>query len=204
MLRLTLLSSLIERKRTMPAATSMPTRASLRSIAIGVLMALGFSGAALAAPEVGGTYYTQYNLWTEKGKVNTTNYSRGELVPFNSKAKLVSLGEKKFVIESDGRSLQIVNKPKHTQRGASQIADELLKPNKVSLSGVNNDLRSDMRNGILRLGMTKAQTIATRGYPPRHKTPSTEANRWIYWSSRFVQLTLVFENGRLSQGRGLY
>lgn len=178
------------------------------ALTFALLLVAGLSGGiattAQAAPEVGGTYYTQYNFWAEKEKSATTNYSRGELIPFNTKVELVSIDEKKFVISADGRQLQLVNKPKYTLRGTSEIASELLKPQQVSLAGVGKDRESDMRNGILRLGMSKEQTVITRGYPPRHQTPSLEANRWTYWSSRFVKLTLVFENGKLSQGRGLY
>lgn len=178
------------------------------SLAFSLMLSMGlvggFAASSQAAPEIGATYYTQYNFWTEKEKTATTNYARGELIPFNTKAELVSMDEKKFVISVNGRQLQIVNKKKFTQRGSRDIAAELLKEQPVSLAGVSKDLQTDMRNGILRLGMSKAQTIVTRGYPPRHKTPSLESNRWIYWSSRFVQLTLVFENGKLSQGRGLY
>ncbi|MEM1143291.1 MAG: hypothetical protein AAGI88_11970 [Pseudomonadota bacterium] len=172
--------------------------------AAGVVLLTAFAAQMANAAQVGATYYTQYNFWTEKGKVSTTNYSRGELIPFNTPAKLVSIDKKKFIIDVKGQQIQIINKPKFTQRSPDEIADLLLKSSQVSLSGVSSDHQADMRNGILRLGMTKDQAIVTRGYPPRHKTPSTEANRWIYWSSRFVQRTIVFANGRVSEGRGLY
>jgi hypothetical protein len=51
--------------------------------------------------------------------------------------------------------------------------------------------------------MTKEQVLMTRGYPPRHRTPSLEGNRWVYWSSRVVQLTVVFDGDVLIEGRGL-
>ena len=56
----------------------------------------------------------------------------------------------------------------------------------------------------LRKGMTREIAIMARGYPPAHETSSLESDRWVYWSSRFVKLTVVFSNGRLSDGRGLY
>ncbi|MFK7829749.1 MAG: hypothetical protein AB8B57_08235 [Congregibacter sp.] len=183
---------------------SRKTRSAIFTLLLATGLVGGFATTSQAAPEVGGTYYTQYNFWAEKEKSATTNYSRGELIPFNTQVELVSMDKKKFVISANGRQLQIINKPKYTMRSSPEVAAEMLKKQQVNLAGVGKDRQSDMRNGILRLGMTKEQTIITRGYPPRHKTPSTEANRWIYWASRFVQLTLVFENGKLSQGRGLY
>ena len=159
---------------------------------------------AKITPKVGGVYYTQYNFWIEREKSNATNYSRGELMPFNTKVKLAALNSKKIVLEVDGRRITIVNVPKHTQRGTDKLAAELLTNRKLNLSGISKSRREDMRNGILRLGMNKEQVLITRGYPPKHRTPSTKSNRWTYWSSRFVQRALVFEKGRLARGRGLY
>jgi hypothetical protein len=60
-----------------------------------------------------------------------------------------------------------------------------------------------IKNGVLKLGMTKEQVLMARGYPPGHKTPSVEADAWTYWSSRFINATLVFNQGVLVYGRGL-
>ncbi|MGH1439871.1 MAG: hypothetical protein ACRBBR_07175 [Cellvibrionaceae bacterium] len=155
-------------------------------------------------PQEGQTYYTRYNFMFEKGRHVTTNYWRGELVPFNTKVTLVSLGGKKMVLDMDGVQITFVNVQKFTKRGIEKIASELLSPRKISLKGVSGELRDDMEAGIMRLGMTKEQVLMTRGYPPRHKTPSTKANTWRYWSSKFIQRSLVFQKGKLARGRGLY
>ncbi|MGH1542216.1 MAG: hypothetical protein ACRBHB_17440 [Arenicella sp.] len=174
------------------------------------LMVLGLSTAAQAAiqpkmitPVEGNQYYTRYNFMVEKGRHVTTNYWRGELFPVNTKVTLVTLGKKTIVLEVDGRTIKIVNAKKHTQRGTDKIAAELLSDRKIPLKRLSAQRRDDITSGILRLGMTKEQVLMTRGYPPRHKTPSTKGSRWVYWSSRFVQRSLVFENGKLSRGRGI-
>lgn len=159
---------------------------------------------AQITPEVGSSYYTRYNFWVEKEKSPTTNYSRGELIPFNTKVTLEAVSKKKIVLNADGRKITLVNIRKHTQRDSAEIASELLSPKKISLSGISKSRQADMESGVLRLGMSKDQTIMTRGYPPRHKTPSIKANHWVYWTSRFVQRTVVFEQGKLARGRGLY
>jgi len=68
-------------------------------------------------PQEGQTYYTRYNFKFEKGRHVTTNYWRGELVPFNTKVTLVSLGGKKMVLDMDGVEVTFVNAQKFTQRG---------------------------------------------------------------------------------------
>ena len=154
-------------------------------------------------PEVGKEYYTRYNFMYERGTHLTTNYWRGDLVPVNSKVKLVSIDDE-MVIEVNGEEVEFDNAEKFTKRNISEIASELLSPKPIALNKVPEDFIEDVKIGNMRLGMTKEQVLMTRGYPPRHKTPSTDANRWIYWSSRFVNRTLVFKDGKLTQGRGLY
>lgn len=158
---------------------------------------------AMVTPEAGQQYYTRYNFKFEKEQHSTTNYWRGELVPINTKVTLVSLGSKKMVLDVDGRKVKFVNAKKHTLRGMDVIASELLSPKKISLNRISSDLRDDLETGTLRLGMSKEQVLMTRGYPPRHQTSSTKSNTWVYWSSRFVQQTLLFRKGKLIEGRGV-
>lgn len=165
---------------------------------------LGCSTSLFAAITEGQSYFTQYNFWIEKERHLTTNYNRGELVPLNTEVTVKSIGGKTMVLDIDGREIMIENVKKFTLRDIREVADQMLASQPVSLTQFSKDRQSDIKNGILRLGMSKDQTIMTRGFPPRHKTPTTNANRWIYWTSRFVQLTLVFEDGKLTRGRGLY
>jgi hypothetical protein len=155
-----------------------------------------------ATPEIGKTYFTQYNFKVENERHLTTNYWRGELIPLNSEVVLEVLSGNEMVIAIDGRRIRFENVRKFTLRNIEEIAEELLSPKKVDIPG-NSEQRDDIESGTLALGMTKEQVLMTRGYPPRHKTASTKASRWVYWSSRFVQLTLVFREGVLVEGRGL-
>ena len=65
------------------------------------------------------------------------------------------------------------------------------------------EIAGSIRSGQPLRGMTKEQVLMARGYPPGHETPSLDGDRWTYWSSRLVKHTLVFTDGRLSEGRGL-
>jgi len=155
-------------------------------------------------PKVGESYYTRYNFKEEKGKHNTTNYWRGNLIPINSKVKLLSLGKKKMALElDDGRRVTFVNVAKYTKRALSTIASELLSPQSIPLNKLDNSVKDAVVAGELVLGMSKGQVIMARGYPPRHKTPSLDQSTWTFWSSKFVQRTLKFKDGVLAEGRGL-
>ncbi|HJQ85596.1 MAG TPA: hypothetical protein VKA21_16020 [Candidatus Binatia bacterium] len=53
------------------------------------------------------------------------------------------------------------------------------------------------RDGRLVRGMTPAQAIVARGYPPRHMTPSLEGEEWIYYESPGVVDRVRFAGGRI-------
>lgn len=158
----------------------------------------------LIEPEVGKQYFTRYSFKEEKGKHNTTNYWRGNLVPINSRVKLLSMGRKKMAIElENGSRVTFINVSKYTKRRMIEIASELLSPVQIPLDGLKSSIREGILSGDMRLGMNKEQVIMARGHPPRHKTPSIDNDIWTYWSSKFVKRTVVFDNGVLSEGRGL-
>ena len=156
------------------------------------------------APVVGQQYYTRYSFVYEKGLYETTNYSRGELVPINTQVTVLSLGGETMVLQlATGGTVKVQNREKVSQRDMAQIAHAMLSPHPVPIEKFDEATANSIKSGILKLGMTKEQVVMTRGYPPGHKTPSLDGDVWTYWSSRFVVDTLVFSNGVLTQGRGL-
>lgn len=157
----------------------------------------------MVAVEEGKQYYTRYNFKSEKNKHRTTNYWRGEITPINTKVTLKSLSKKKIVLDVDGKKITLSNVKKHTKKDTQQIASELLSPTKLPLNKLPKKFANDIKRGVLRLGMTKDQVLMTRGYPPQHRTPSTEDDLWVYWNSRFVIQSLAFTNGKLTQARGV-
>lgn len=155
-------------------------------------------------PKAGGSYYTRHNLMYERGSHVTTNYWRGQLLPINSRVTLTSLKPKKMVLTlASGDTVAVAWAKKFSQRPLAEIASELLGDRAVPVDRLGKELAGAIKSGELRLGMSKEQVIMTRGYPPRHKTPSTDSNRWQYWSSRFVYRTLVFQDDLLVEGRGI-
>lgn len=168
----------------------------------------GSTAASITIPplvevEVGNEYYTRFTFFYERGTFKATNYRRGTPVPINTPARLVSVGTKEFVISVAGEQVKVENIPEYTGASTPEFASKMLSPRPTPIEGYGSRMASDIRSGTMRLGMTKEQVILTRGYPPMHETPSTESDRWVYWSSRFVKQTIVFYDGILSEGRGI-
>jgi hypothetical protein len=158
------------------------------------------------SPVAGKDYFTRFTFHEEKNEHVTTNYSRGSTISINTPVKLVSMSGSQLVLKrlDTGQEVKVKNEDKFTKKSIPEIASLMLSADKTPLEKLPEDVASAIRNGDMRKGMTKELVLMARGYPPAHETPSIEGDRWVYWSSRFVKQTIVFSNGRLSEGRGLY
>ena len=165
------------------------------------------AGAAPPAPAhhmVGGEYFTRHGLRQEKHRWRSTNYGRGALVPINTKVRVddITSSTIKLTIVASGERLKLANIAKYTGGGTDVLAERTLSSEPTDLSGF--EFQKDIKVGRLRLGMTKEEAILARGYPPVHRTYSTEDDRWIYQQNRFVTQTVVFADGKLVAGRDIY
>lgn len=154
---------------------------------------------------VGRDYFTRFTFHEEKNEHSTTNYARGPIVPINTPVKLVSMAGSLLVLKrgDTGQEIKVKNEEKYSKKSIKEIASIMLAEERTPIELVPEPFASAVRNGEMRKGMSKELVLMARGYPPAHETPSIESDRWVYWSSRFVKQTIVFSDGRLSEGRGL-
>jgi hypothetical protein len=157
-------------------------------------------------PVVGKEYFTRFTFFEEKNEHVTTNYSRGSIVPINTPVRLISMAGSQLVLKrgDTGQDVKVKNEDKYTKKSIAEIASLMLAEEKTPLEKLPETVAAAVRSGEMRKGMTKELVLMTRGYPPAHETPSIDGDRWVYWSSRFVKLTILFADGRLAEGRGLY
>ncbi|HEU5079063.1 MAG TPA: hypothetical protein VFT72_07605 [Opitutaceae bacterium] len=160
----------------------------------------------IIVPAVGQDYFLRFSLHEEDNEYPITNYARGSLVPINTPVKLISLDGKNFTLKrlDSSETIKVENIEKYSKRSTSEVAGLLLSSVKTPIEQLVPALQKAILAGEPRKGMTKEQVIMARGYPPAHETPSLDLDRWVYWSSRFVKQTLVFNNDRLIEGRGIY
>ena len=204
-------------KLQLSGAAGEPAREASNPLASNASSSPGGSGGAfwqdfpsIAPPKgevsAGKDYFTRYTFHEEKNEHNTTNYARGPVVPINTPVKLLSMSGSKMTLKrlDTGQEIKVENVETHTKKSMPEIAALMLSAQKTPLEKLPEEVASAIRNGDMRKGMTREILLMARGYPPAHETPSIESDRWVYWSSRFVKQTVVFVNGRLSEGRGLF
>lgn len=157
-------------------------------------------------PQVGERYFTRVSFFYERGKHLATNYGRGVVVPANTEVELISFDDEHFEIRivDTSATVKMVNVPEYTGETVKSLASRYLSRKRAPLDKLPKDAEVAVETGQLRLGMTRELALLARGYPPVHETPSLEMDRWVYWSSRFVKHTIVFQDDRIVEGRGLY
>jgi hypothetical protein len=154
-------------------------------------------------PMPGNKYFTRFTFHYERGRYIATNYSRGTIVPINTEVELIAYEPEIMILNIQGAMIKVKNVRKYTNATIEEFASLMLSEVPTNIDAFGERMASDIANGQMRKGMTKEQVLMTRGYPPKHDTPSIDADRWIYWSSRFVKRTIVFYDDKLSEGRGI-
>lgn len=145
-------------------------------------------------------YFVQHSFYADRGKHITTNYHMGTVIPVNTKAKIMDLGRKKMTIELPdlgNTEIKIENVEKHTKKSMAEIKDRMLGKTPVDLTKFSQEAQEAIKNGQIRLGMTKEEVLLAYGYPPAHATPSTDSNQWTYWKNRFNRVVLDFQGNKL-------
>lgn len=167
----------------------------------------GFLAAVAQAevPVAGKVYYARHCFMHEGGKHITTNYWRGTLVPINTRITVVASTVDKLIlrVESTGETVTVDNIKNFTKCDMHTIARRMLTATPVSLDSSDEAMANAIKAGLMRLGMTKEQVLMARGFPPAHKTPSLDSDRWQYWMNRYGVQTIVFAQGKLVEGRGI-
>jgi hypothetical protein len=158
-------------------------------------------------PIAGKDYFLRSTMHFEDGKYVGTNYARGTVVPINTPVRIEAILGKTITLRrtDTGDHLTIENVDKYTRKSIDELASTLFAEVQTPLDRLPAELAASIRSGDMRKGMTKEQVLMARGYPPAHETVSADSDRWVFWSSRFVKQTIVFNSdGRLVDGRGIY
>jgi hypothetical protein len=179
-----------------------------------------------AAEEVAGkNYYTAFNVWYDKGSIESTNYHKGVIIPLGTRVTITEVDdgfrrernalepqvEQEPFIRFDGEGGQpyrIVFKRKHAKSGMTvwdlfkqyfSLTDP--KGEGGTFRSLTAEEQKSVMAGEIMNGMSKAAVIMAYGYPPSHKTPSLDSNTWIYWEGRKTR-TVGFVDGRVTDDSG--
>jgi len=146
--------------------------------------------------------YTQVAMWTEKNRVDGTNYSTGLHIPVNTEVTISQISGKAIVFMMNGQKITYITQSKYTRVDSNQMVDRLFGTKKLDLSGHSPATIKNINNGAVAMGMTKDEVLLARGYPPFHATAGVEADVWKYWRNRWVTALITFKDGKVSNIKG--
>jgi hypothetical protein len=182
-------------------------RNALCSLIASMLIILLATAAASAERIKGKIYYTRINIWFESPKkIPSTNYHKGTLLPVGTKVKMISMGNRKIIFRPKGSDSEfvIVHQRKHTRIKFKELFNRYFTKNDPMAPGGKFNTfspleRKNIRNGNVVHGMGRAAVLMAYGYPPSHRTPSLDSNTWHYWHARIHQITIHFNNNKVSK-----
>lgn len=165
-----------------------------------------FCISAFAEFEQGGEYYTNVNIWYKNRAEILTTYHVGGIIPAGTKVKLLRFGRAKVLFEDVETDIQyrLVEPRKFSARIAYQdwLAKYFSNDNPLDYDGYTELEREAIKKGEIKYGMTKRAVLTAYGYPPTHRTISTSANRWFYWSSKLMSFAVDFDDDKVVKIKG--
>lgn len=166
-----------------------------------VLLGACGGGPSPIAEHEGSTVYTQVSMWAENDQHLTTNYSAGYHIPPNTQVEIRNSNREAIVmhIPELDRTVRIVNAAQHTEMDIAGIYDRYFGDSPVDLGRFDEQTRDYIKRGEVKEGMSKEAVLLARGYPPTHRTPSTDVNSWTYWHNRFGRNIVHFEDGEVAR-----
>jgi len=158
-------------------------------------MLLGLSAFAADAE-----YYTQHNFWIYKGSHSTVNYAVDALVPVNTKVKIGKESDSKLelTLSESGTKFTVVLAKKYTQKSMTEIKARMLGDKSVDLTKFSKIAQSAIKLGEIKPGMTRAEVLVARGYPPEQSTMSLHSDQWKYNQTKWNTILVQYENGKVA------
>src|SRR5262249_14307663 len=132
----------------------------------------------------------------EGDQINDANYAVGTLLPLGAKATVQGAGRDSITFVADGTKLTLSHSYGTKEETFQQYIDKVLVANdpKLQVASFQPAVQEAIRDARVERGMTREQVILSLGYPPTHRTPSTNDREWTYWYNRWVTYRVVFND----------
>ncbi len=176
---------------------------------------IGWEAVAWAQPEkasaaVGKAYYVQANMrFDAQNEIASLNLHEGEMLTIGTRVTIRSADGNRIAFSAEGRGDFVFLRDKYGQRLSIDEFFQRYFSDSDPLApeaAIHRMSRLEQRNiadGTLAVGMSRTATLMAAGYPPPHRTASTEDATWIYWITRRRPFRVTFDaDGKISELRG--
>jgi len=155
--------------------------------------------------ENGPALYTAYNIWYEKpGNLYVINYKRGAILPAGTPISNLKVTRSVIRFMANGVEFYIAFQHRfHPGQSTESYREKMFtsKTFEELTNGMSKEVISGIKRGAPIAGMTKQEVLIAYGYPPEHRTPTLESNRWVYWRNRMGTKVICFDENELGTRR---
>lgn len=129
-------------------------------------------------------------------KLYAFNYQLTDIIPVCSEITVDKIQSKQITLTYQGQQYSYVW-DKYTKSAGQSLADNFdlyfgKSCDKATIDKLSKIDKQGLKEGVPIVGMSKQGVIFAMGYPPLHKTPSTEESYWLYWKNRFAKRGVEF------------
>ena len=146
-------------------------------------------------------FYNRYNLHyvAEGGKnkgsyANWTEYAGHDFVPYNSRLTISIAGRRITFTTGTGKKIDWEFNPSRMGMSAREYVEMITSPNPVTYDNLSSVDVEGIQAGKVKIGMSKEGVLVALGYPAKHRTPSLDENRWVYWMGRHDSYAVHFDS----------
>ena len=145
--------------------------------------------------------YTCCNIHYEGDTINDASPLVGSMLPFGSSATVQKMTNDSVTFRAGGTVLTLVQRYGRDQESSQQYFSKILVDTDphARFATFSKQVQRAITDGRVERGMTKEQVIMSLGYPPTHRTASTDAWTWTYWTNQWVTFQVQFgADGKVS------
>ena len=152
---------------------------------------------------VGGSYFTRVNIWYENPeKIQSTNYHTGEILPAGTSIKVLKIDKNVVMFRDEkGTNFTLTYNSKHSGGTLSDYLERMFSEENVldskEYKKLSKEEKASISKGAVVEGMSKSAVLIAYGYPPVHKTKSTDMNTWFFWETRKKMVEVTFSEDGL-------
>lgn len=146
--------------------------------------------------------YTLVNLHPDEKrmKLYSVNFQQDGLIPVCTQVNIVDVTNKNltFKISSTDKQYTLTkhkSSPDFSKYLSNYFGTECDSSKIKKLSTLD---QQGIKDGVVKVGMTKEGVKYAIGFPPEHKTPDLNNSEWLYWKNRFNTFKVEFKDNTVS------
>jgi hypothetical protein len=130
--------------------------------------------------------YTCCNLHYDRDWISDANWGNLPRIPAGTPIKVTSYGSNRAFVDIDGKPMRLGHDYGRNEESLEKWVSKIIVKTspKPKIERAPEKIRAAIREGKVVPGMTREQVIISVGYPPTHRTRTTDESVWHVWGSR--------------------